>query len=88
MTPGGGFSRARMSSKISCWRSSDTSRTPNARFAVLRSFVITAWEKYAGTASSRLRTCSREAAALSSRNRSVSDSAGHSSAFPHPFVDE
>ena len=88
VTPGGGFSRARMSSKISCWRSSGTSRTPNARLAVLRSAVMTDWEKYGGTASSSPRTCSFVAAARSSRKRSVSDSAGHSSALPQPFVAE
>ena len=54
----------------------------------MRSAVMTDWEKYGGTASSSPRTCSFVAAARSSRNRSVSDSAGHSSALPQPFVAE
>ena len=51
-----------MSRMISCWRSSEVSRTPKARLAVLRSAVITAREKYGGTASSSARMRSRSPA--------------------------
>ncbi len=54
----------------------------------MRSLVMTAWEKYGGTASSSARTCFCDVEADWSRNRSVSDSAGHSSALPQPLVAE
>ena len=83
-TPSGGRSRARMSSITSRWPSSDCSRSPKASTAVLRSGVIAACEKYGGTASSSARTCSRVADSSGVRNRSGSDSAGHSAALPQP----
>ena len=57
---------------------------PNARFAVRRSAVITAREKYGGTASRSARIRSRSLADSAERKRSGSDSAGHSSALPQP----
>ena len=44
-TPSGGSSRRLMSSTTSFWRSSGISRMPKARVAVLRSRVITPWER-------------------------------------------
>ena len=69
---------------ISCWRSSEVSRTPKASVAVRRSAVITAREKYGGTASSSARMRSRSPADCDDRKRSGSDSAGHRSARPQP----
>ena len=78
VTPGGGFrSLLRMSSITACWRSSGRKRMPNAIVAVRRSGVITACEKYGGTAASSAFTVC--AAFGVWRNRSVSESAGHSS---------
>ena len=71
-----------MSSITSCWRSSDDSRIPNARFAVRRSGVITALREVR-----RHRVQQRADAGLGRsptaavRNSSDSDSAGHSSAL-------
>ena len=66
---------------------------PNASAASRRSGVTTAWEKYGGTAFSRVSIedvvrpgqpfavgCAPE------QKRSGSDSAGHNVAFEHPFV--
>jgi hypothetical protein len=47
--------------------------------------VITAWEKYGGTASSSASIRALSAAAPSPWNRSGSDSAGQSAALPQPF---
>ncbi len=44
-----------MTAMTSSWRSSGMSRMPNASVAVRRSRVMTPWEKYGGTASSRRR---------------------------------
>ena len=84
-TPAGGSSRSRMSWMTSRWASSDCSRRPKASTAVLRSGVIAACEKYGGTASSSARTCSRVADSSGVRNRSGSESAGHSSPPAQPF---
>ena len=73
-----------MSSITACWPSSDCSRSPKASTAVRRSGVIAACEKYCGTASSSARTCSRVADSSGVRNRSGSDSAGHSAAPRQP----
>jgi hypothetical protein len=67
-----------MSSITSFWRSRGMSRMPNASVAVVRSPLITACEKYGGTASSSALTLSR-LAGVPDRKRSGSDSAGHSS---------
>ena len=58
---------------------------PKASVAVRRSGAITALEKYGGTRSSsaRIRACEAVDVAWS-RNRSGSESAGHSSALPQP----
>ena len=65
--------------------SSDCRRMPNASTAVRRSGVIAACEKYGGTASSNARICSRVADSSGVRNRSGSESAGHSSPPAQPF---
>jgi hypothetical protein len=66
-----------MSSTTCFWRSSGMSRMPKARLAVLRFWVTTPCEKYAGTASRSRRTAAWPVPAV--LNRSGSDSAGHSS---------
>ena len=45
VTPAGGSSAARTRSITACCSSSGMSRIPNARLAVRRSAVMTAWEK-------------------------------------------
>ena len=50
--------------------------------------VLTAWEKYGGTESSRPSIRARSTAASFPGNRSGSDSAGHSSALPQPLAAE
>jgi hypothetical protein len=85
LTPRGGRSSARIASITCCWRRRLSSLIPNARLAVVRSAVITACEKYGGTAASSARIASRLLADCSVRNRSGSDNAGHSSARPQPF---
>ena len=85
VTPGGGSSWSRIRSITRACSASGASRIPNARLAVFRSAVMTAWEKYGGTASSSAATFARSEAA-SPWNRSGSDSAGHRAARPHPFA--
>ncbi len=73
-----------MSSMIACCWSSGICRMPKARFAVLWSAVITACEKYGGTAASSPRTRARVDDEAGLRNRSGSENAGHRSAVPQP----
>ena len=76
VTPGGGFSRERMSASTACCASSDSSRMPNASTAVVRSRVITACDTYGGIAFSSARICVADDADCGVVNRSDSDSAG------------
>ncbi len=74
-TPGGGSSARRMVSMTCSCFSSGINRMPKASVAVLRSRVMTPWEKYGGTASSRPSMSVRLAAAPP-ENRSGSENAG------------